>query len=179
MFKPHVEKVLSRVKLLSLIRKDISPHTAESIYKAMIQPLLMTSENELMTSAIMNNRYQALQNCAHKIIYGKSITDNQWPTVKQLCSEQVATQVYQVIHNKGPDIFNDYFEVFNHDKNTRGDQKGLGLPKVKSENGRKTYCFQGALLFNTIPKEIIPEDNITMFKHRIGNFFRYRLIVTY
>jgi hypothetical protein len=59
----------------------------------------------------------------------------------------VAQQVYQAIHHQGPEIFNDYFEVFS--KNKRRDQKGLRLPKAKSENGRKTYHFQGALLFNT------------------------------
>ena len=41
-FKPHVEKVCkkssSRVKLLSRTRKEICPHTTESIYKAMIEP---------------------------------------------------------------------------------------------------------------------------------------------
>ena len=51
--------------------------------------------------------------------------------------------------------------------------------KLKVKTEEKLIVFKAQLLFNTIPKEIILEDNITMFKHRIRKFFRYRLIVTY
>ena len=79
---------------------------------------------------------------AHKIMYGISTVDNQFPSIKQLCSEQVPTHVYRTIHNQGPDIFTNYFEVFNHGKHIRRNQKGLKLPNVKSENGRNMYRFQ-------------------------------------
>ena len=48
-YKEHIEKVLkkanSRVKLLSHIRQDLAPHTAETVYKVMIMPLLLYCNN--------------------------------------------------------------------------------------------------------------------------------------
>ena len=39
------KKAISRVKLLSRIRSIISPHTAESIYKVTILPILLYCSN--------------------------------------------------------------------------------------------------------------------------------------
>ena len=49
LYKEHIEKVLkkanSRVKLLSHIRQDLTPHAAKAVYKVMIIPLLLYCKN--------------------------------------------------------------------------------------------------------------------------------------
>ena len=48
-YKEHIEKVLkkanSRVRLLSSIRQDLTPHAAETVYKVIIMPLLLYCNN--------------------------------------------------------------------------------------------------------------------------------------
>ena len=171
-FKSHVHKLhkkaMSRVKLLSRIRKDVSPYIAETIYRSMIQSLLVSTETEVLTSPFMATKYQATQDRAHKIVYGKKATSNKWPKIRELCAEQVACDVYQI----APDVYEDYFTIFNHNVNTRGNHKNIKLPKIKSENGRKMFAFQGALLYNKLPKEIIMEATFNGFKEKVNEFFR-------
>jgi hypothetical protein len=58
-----------------------------------------------------------------------------------------------------------YFKVLEHGKNTRGDGCSLVIPRVKTEVGRKTFKFQGSLLFNKLPKELTTEKSVvTKFK---------------
>ena len=46
--------------------------------------------------------------------------------------------------------FESTFNRVSHIYNTRGNNRILTLPKVKSENGRKSFEFSGAKLFNNL-----------------------------
>ena len=43
---------------------------------------------------------------------------------------------------------------FKHEKDTRGNGSRLILPEVRTEAGRKTFAYQGALNFNGLPPSI-------------------------
>ena len=59
------------------------------------------------------------------------------------------------------------FERFDHGKETRGNRSRLVLPKVKTEAGRKTFAFQGALIFNGLPTDLMNEPYFINFKRKI------------
>ena len=59
------------------------------------------------------------------------------------------------------------FEQFDHGKDTRGNGSRLVLPKVKTEAGRKTFAFQGALIFNGLLTDLMNEPYFVNFKRKI------------
>ena len=63
----------------------------------------------------------------------------------------------------------DIFVRFKHAKDTRGNGSQLKLPKVKTEAGRKTCAFQGALIFNGLPASIRDERYFLTFKRKMRN----------
>ena len=75
-YKEHNEKVLkkvnSRVKLLSHIRQDLTPHAVETVYKVMIMLLLLYCNN-IFIDRSPNNKQQLekIQMRCLKIINGK------------------------------------------------------------------------------------------------------------
>ena len=58
---------------------------------------------------------------------------------------------------------------FKHAKDTQGNGSRLILPKVKAEAGRKTFAFQGALIFNGLPARIRDEHYFLTLKRKIKN----------
>ena len=56
-----------------------------------------------------------------------------------------------------------------HNVNTRGNNKNLVVPKVRTETGRKTFSFQGAKVFNNLPDYLKIETSILRFKAHIKN----------
>jgi hypothetical protein len=65
-----------------------------------------------------------------------------------------------------------YFKVLEHGKNTRGDGCSLVIPRVKTEVGRKTFKFQGSLLFNKLPKELKTEKSVVIFKRNLKHLYK-------
>ena len=61
------------------------------------------------------------------------------------------------------------FERFDHGKDTQGYGSRLVLPKVRTEAGRKTFAFQGALIFNGLPIDLINEAYFVNFKRKIDS----------
>ena len=64
-----------------------------------------------------------------------------------------------------PTAFEGYFKRNCHNgMNTRGSNKRVAVPKVKSENGKKTFMLQGAKVFNMKPNEIQDSQELLFFK---------------
>ena len=49
---------------------------------------------------------------------------------------------------------------------TRGNNKNLLLPKVRTEAGRKLFQFQGSKLYNKLPDALKKEQSIMNFKRQ-------------
>ena len=71
-FEKTIKKATSRVKLLSRIRHNISPYTAETIYKVTILPILLYCNNVFLHMAPSKKMvYENIQRRALKVINGK------------------------------------------------------------------------------------------------------------
>ena len=75
-YKEHIETVLkkanSRVKLLSHIKQDLTPHAAETVYKVIILPLLLYCNNVFIDmSSNRKHQFEEIQMRCVKIINGK------------------------------------------------------------------------------------------------------------
>ena len=77
--------------------------------------------------------------------------------------------MYKLLNDSCPSPLRNIFVRFEHAKNTRGNASQIILPKVKTEAGRQTLAFQGALIFNGLPANIREERYYLTFKRRIKN----------
>ena len=84
----------------------------------------------------------------------------------------VFRKVFKCVNNvKMSSNFSNYFVRTSHCKNTRGNNSNILIPKVRSENGRKMFAFQGAVQYNKLPMEIRNEQSFVLFKKRTALFF--------
>ena len=158
------KKISSRIKLLNRIRSDISPYVAESIFRMTIAPIFYYCSNIFIGNTM--SRLQLLQNRAYQISFkGKNV--NTWSTVVSERNRRCVTDVFKSINGLSPINFNNYFNKMIHECNTRGNGASLRLPKVKTETGRRTFMFQGALCFNKLPFHLQHEISLVQFKTKL------------
>jgi hypothetical protein len=84
----HKDKIykepMRRVKLLSRIWRDISPLVAQSIYKTMIEPILLYCNDLFLGDTVsLIERFQKVQERAFKIAYGNNIQNN-WTKLEKI-----------------------------------------------------------------------------------------------
>lgn len=142
------KKGSTRLKLLSTVRESISPYVAETIYCAMIEPVLMYCSAVLLGDERQCcHKLQNLQERANKIVFGKKAR-NTWIPLKNRREIDAAIVIFKCLHDLSPLTSCFGFSLLNHGKNTRGNGLNLVLPKVKTQSGKKTFAFQGVKLYN-------------------------------
>ena len=65
------------------------------------------------------------------------------------------------------EIFNGYFETFNHAKNTRNNFYSIKLPGAKLEIARRGFYFAGGVLYNNLPLDIRMTDIMQSFNGKV------------
>lgn len=58
-----------------------------------------------------------------------------------------------------------------HNINTRNNECSVNLPKVKLEFGRRSFAFQGALVYNTLPRHLRSLNSRFLIKSNLKEFF--------
>ena len=168
-FNEHLEKtfkkISSRIKLLSRVRQNISPYTAETIYKVMILPVMLYCSNVFvgMTQS-KKQRFETFQDRAMRIINGNRKSDVKLPRINHLRNRLCALEVFKCLNGIVPKAFENYFTRNSHKMNTRNNNKSVVVPKVRTEAGRKTFSFQGAKVFNNLPNNLQTETSLLRFK---------------
>ena len=162
------KRTLTRVKLLQRIRHTISPTIALKIYKVMIQPIMTyCSTLYLGLPSTQLDMFEKINERAMKII---NIGNSPFTEcVKKTLQRKAATEVFKCIHKLNPRHFNNYFTKMTHTHNTRGNDSTLQLPKIKTEAGKRSFIFQGAQIFNKLPKDVREEYSFIRFKRKLLN----------
>ena len=70
--------------------------------------------------------------------------------------------VFKSVHNLSP--FQDYYDVIDHNYNTRGANLNMNLPLTQSSQHQRHIIFAGAVRWNALPDYIKKITNITSFK---------------
>ena len=159
--KVHLEKsykrVMSRTKLLARIRNNISPWVAETIYKVMILPQMLYCSNIMLgLSNTHISQFERIRSRALAIINGRS-QRVKLPTVNHAINKRCLVEVFKCQNGLAPPLFKNYFKKILHQKETRGNNTNLLLPKVRTEAGRKSFLFQGSKLYNKLPTALKQE----------------------
>ena len=65
---------------------------------------------------------------------------------------------------------------YNYDTRRNNSSQTLVIPKVKTESGKRSLRFQGALVFNKLPENGRDENSFILFKKGILDLIFLRLI---
>ena len=157
-FNEHLEKTFkklsSRIKLLSRVRQNISPYTAETIYKVMILPFMLYCSNVFvgMTQS-KKKRFETFQDRAMRIINRKRRSDVKLPRINHLRNRLCALEVFKCLNGIVPKAFENYFTRNSHKMNNCNNNESVVIPKVRAETGRKAFSFQVVKVFNNLQTE--------------------------
>ena len=147
-------KASGRLKLLNRVRKSLTVHSANIAFHSLIVPLLCYCGILCLGAATNSNiqRFERLKIRAANIISGKTSTNLKIPNIINLWKKRACTIVSKVIQKDIDETFFNYFQPL--ENNTRNKGILMRLPKVKLENGRKSFRFMGTKIFNELPIEI-------------------------
>lgn len=167
--KTQIDKVYkkssSRLKLLKRIRPHIPSKVAVTIFQSMIEPLpmycCMIYGNLHATGS---NKIQSIQDRGKFIIGDQSYSP---ASLRTLRDRKVATQVFKSLNKLSPECMHEKFEFFSHNICTRGNNSLLKLPAMRTEAGRKSFEFYGALVFNKLSKELREQKSLITFKRNV------------
>ena len=125
-----------------------------------------------------SKRLQKLQNRAARIILNMSNDVNHsialralgWEPLKTERKKAKAKMMYKVLNKMGPKSLTNLFsykcEKTNY--NLRDISSGLSLPKPSTNNMKNSFMYDGAHLWNSIPKEIRESKTLSSFRNKIA-----------
>ena len=165
-----IKKASSRIHLLKKMRSHMDCKTAKLIYQSLIVPILTYCPLSLYGSIppYLKNRINAMEARAQLIIGNENeVAKSEIINKKRLC-----LFVHKCLHaDQFNDRFGDYFTLKNTNVGTRDNGTKLVMPRIKLEIARKSAFYQGAMLFNSLPKEIRANDDFEAFKSFLDDFF--------
>ena len=148
-FKSVCKKVSTRLWLLRKMRPLLTKAAAARTYQAFIIPIITycslinynfgRSRSETMTT---------LEQRARAIVGTNSLQSIEAESKRKICAT-----VKKCLNGDFP-FFMDYFNFITHNYSTRNNKKLLRLPKVKLESFKKSFFYNGAKVFNSLPNDI-------------------------
>ena len=78
--------------------------------------------------------------------------------------------IYRVLNRMGPKSLTNLFSYKSEKTNyrLRGISSGLSLPKPRTNNMKNSFMYDGAQLWNSIPKEIRESKTLSSFRNKIA-----------
>ena len=142
--------MLNQLSHRCAVRPLIDMESAEKIYKAMIQPVFTYCGTTLglCRSRSRKSQIESIERRSQKVIGG----NYQVQTVESLIKRQPCQLVFVCLLETVCIRFKGYFTKIEHNINTRNNHGcSLNLPKAKLEFGTRSFAFQRALAYNTLP----------------------------
>ena len=63
-----------------------------------------------------------------------------------------------------------YFELLSHPKSTRNNKLSIALPRVRTKAAQNGFYYQGAMIYNSLTRDIRMQENENVFLKRLRNF---------
>ena len=153
------KKVNQRVNLLKIVRINIESSSAHTIYRSMIEPIMLYCAPLYPGIAPLRSKLTKLENKAYEIIGTKNLKP-----INRKTKERTAVEAFKYLHGIKRNADIKRFEHSHHCIGTRGNGNRLVMPRSKTEAGRRSFIVQGALVFNELP------EPICNFKRSISDF---------
>ena len=164
-------------RLSSFLPKPLLEH----IYLSCIEPNLDYADPVWgICGASGSHAVQRLQNYAARIICRNFDFINTrgielvyqlgWPTIEERRKLHTAVLMFKCIHGLAPDYLCDQVNLLSQiaTRNTRSAHTlDVMVPEVKKEIFKKSFEYQGAVLWNSLPQYVRQSDDVGTFKKRL------------
>ena len=173
------KKVTAGISAIRRIRPFVAQDTLILIYNAIVRPYFdYCSEVWDVFGAAQSKRLQKLQNRAARIILNVSndVEHNialhalGWEPLQMERKKAKAKIMYKLLNKMGPKSLTNLFSYKSEKTNyhLRDISSGLCLPKPRTNNMKNSFMYDGAQLWNSIPKEIRESKSLSSFRNKIA-----------
>ena len=170
------KKVTAGISAIRRIRPFVDQDTLVLIYNAIVRPYFnYCSEVWDAFGEAQSKRLQKLQNRAARIILNVSndVEHNialralGWEPLQMERKKAKGKIMYKLLNKMGPKSLTNLFSYKSEKTNYHlGDiSSGLCLPKPRTNNMKNTFIYDGAQLWNSIPKEIRESKSLSSFRN--------------
>ena len=170
-------KINTRLKLMTRIRTCLTLEAAKTVYNGLILPIFDYCDVAwAQLSQSCNQEIQRLQNQAARVILQRSSSVETFNVLKWISLERRRTMhvcifVFKCLNGLVPSNISELL-IQNHNihsHNTRR-KKDLHLPKTKRELGKRTFSFNGQLMYNKLPTKVKEASLLSSFKSQIKKY---------
>ena len=173
------KKISSGIYALKHIKEHVDKQTLLAVYNAIIQPYFSyCCEAWNVLGETQSMRLQKLHNRAARIIaHVPNEVDQQtvlnilgWEPLEQKRKKAKAKMMFKTLNNMGPNSLKELFtfkrEILNH--SLRRTSSSVRLPKLNTNNMKKSFMYDGASIWNSLPENIRESKSISCFKRKIA-----------
>ena len=178
LWNEHIDKTAAvlrrKVGLIYRLRHLIPQNVLLLLYNAFIQPHVSYGLEVWGCAHISYlNKIFIIQKMAVRAITSSKFGAHSGPLFKKLSVLDVfklhkfliTTFVYKLIHQILPHSISDYCRFFEHNYGTRQkDTKILVLPKVNTEQGKRSMTFCGSIMWNSLPEDVKCKPSVNSFQ---------------
>ena len=175
-WEAHIFEVVGKVaKVLAALRRLRQICTQlVTIYKSLILPHFD------YCSAVwgcigngLSQKFEKLQNRAARIITGSSrdarsapiLHTLKWNSLADRRAKQLKSSLFKTVNHLVPEYLSDKFVNVNttHRHNLRGAQNNLFIPRPNTEAPKKSFCYRGAVTWNSLSVEAKQATTLNSF----------------
>ena len=170
------KKLLRELGPLKKTRDFVDKETLLSVYNALINPHFDYCSEVWDTMGVgLSNRLQKLQNRAARVImkFSNDIPGPEaikvlgWEKLETRRAKSKAKTMYKVLNKAAPSslvkLFKHKKEIIQYD--LRGSSTSLQLPQPKTEKLKKSFSYDGAKIWNSLPADVRNSETLTIFKN--------------
>ena len=171
-------KTTSEISALRRLKEFIDRKTLVSVYNAIVRPYFdYCCEVWDVFEETQSKRLQKLQNRAARIIMNMSNDVHHsvvlqalgWKTLEAERKKAKAKMMYKLLNNMGPQSLTNLFtykdEVTSY--KLRNISSSLCLPHPRTNNMKRSFMYDGAFLWNSIPRDIKRSKSLSSFRTKI------------
>ena len=168
-FNSKYKKLSSRLQLLSKLRPNLNVKASKMIYTNIVIPVFTYCGTvNLYLSRTSLGKLDRIHERAVGII-SKTNTVKLTPImtyVKRHACQIVRTSITRQL----PAPMTNYFELLSHPKSTRNNKLSIALPRVRTKAAQNGFYYQGAMIYNSLTRDIRMQKTENLFLKRLRNF---------
>ena len=162
------KKISSAIGALKRIRPYISKRTALQIYQALILPHFdYCSSVWGDCNLTLGNKLQKLPNRAARAITRSNYDTSATFYLTTRRQKLKAILIFKTSNGLTPAYLQNSFSTRSTQYNLRNVESKLELPLLRTNYGKRAFCYSGALLWNSLPISLRQSDSLEYFKREI------------
>ena len=173
------KKVTAGISAIRRIKPFVDQDTLILIYNTIVRPYFdYCCEVWDVFGETQSKRLQKLQNRAARIIlnisndvdYTIALRTLGWEPLQTERKKTKARMMYKLLNKMGPKSLTNLFSFKSEKTNyhLRDVSSGLYLPKPRTNSMKNSFMYDGANIWNSIPKEIRESKSLSSFRNKIA-----------